>query len=374
MFLTQRYVAEAVPNTRIRHLGDGTIEAVCDDADTGTAYKYRVSGITAQVKKYMLYGRKSGVNTRFYTKKIMRALNRPVGLTIPKTDLCGVNKRDSTFTRFHKFLKTGPSDSEITEFVVSVGFSEKHTPFVLKFCKSVKSVKNATSRKRVWDTMKVPQVLGTSVDAELKALFNGKRLDDLSDIAKNVIRTLKALNIVRMGGGTPVANTFHTRHTKCGTCRRIGEDQGFFTEVDFWGYDERFNQVCVFEFKLLTTDMLTEDTYRRYNFQLWLTSVMFNMTYPQLAHRTKAYIIVYQVADSSLHIFPCAKPQIHEATKRFFPFLRCLCAPMLRDVFGKHLGNPGVPLFPKRAPSKFAEECLARRYYDCFKSEPIVIQ
>lgn len=94
-------------------------------------------------------------------------------------------------------------------------------------------------------------------------------------------------------------------------------------------YDTVAKKMVLLELKTRHNDVLDRATIWRYNTQLWLTWLMFAITYPSIAERTTAYLVIVRPGTSVVHIRNCMKPTVSKTMRLKFPWLTCFCMQVL---------------------------------------------
>ncbi|KAE8287280.1 hypothetical protein D5F01_LYC13318 [Larimichthys crocea] len=130
-----------------------------------------------------------------------------------------------------------------------------------------------------------------------------RRLWDRSRLSTVIGTTLEALRLTPICAGLKVASVptpdrcskpgAYTYHNNCTRgCTSIHPRWGCFTEVDLVAHDTVKNNIALLELKTRSSDILDRHTLWRYNTQLWLTWLMFSLTYPSMAERSAAYLVI----------------------------------------------------------------------------------
>lgn len=203
-------------------------------------------------------------------------------------------------------------------------------------------VPSLMASRRVWDKACMSTYIGTAVDSDCKDVYNGKKTrEQVGPVARLVLAQLEALLLTPICGGLRVAcvpspdvcsinSDRYTYHNQCTEgCRGIRSNWGFFTEVDMIAYDPVTNRIVLLELKTRHNDVLDRAAIWRYNTQLWLTWLMFSITYPAFAERTSAYLVIVRPGTNVVHIRPCMKPSISKSMRLKFPWLTCFCTRVL---------------------------------------------
>lgn len=198
------------------------------------------------------------------------------------------------------------------------------------------------SCRHLWDKHNLSTNIGKMVDSQCKDVFNGKKnISDVGPVSRLVLAQLKALLLSPLCAGLKVAglpspdmcvspNGSYTYHNRCVRgCSSIRDTWGFYTEVDLVAYDTFANNVVLLELKTRNNDVLDSETLWRYNTQLWLTWIMFSLTYPSLAERSAAYLVIVRPGTNDVTIRSCARPNLSQQLRRKFPWLTCFCKQVL---------------------------------------------
>ena len=106
-----------------------------------------------------------------------------------------------------------------------------------------------------------------------------------------------------------------------------------YTEVDLVAHDTVRDNVVLLELKTRNRDILDAVTLRRYNTQLWLTWLMFSLTYPSMAERSAAYLVIIRPGTNQVTIRSCLRPTISQKIRKVFPLLTCFCSQVLNCLF-----------------------------------------
>lgn len=201
---------------------------------------------------------------------------------------------------------------------------------------------NLETCRRIWDKHGLSSCIGRTVDAQCKAVFNGKSsLDAAGPVARLVVTQLAALHLKPVCGGLRVAaipnpdvdsqvQGTYTYHNRCTLgCTGIRDGWGFYTEVDLVAHDTERNETVIIELKTRNNDTLDRATLWRYNLQLWLTWVMFSLTYPSMAERSAAYLVIIRPGTNRVTVRSCFKPTLSKTLRGKFPWLCCFCPQVL---------------------------------------------
>lgn len=195
--------------------------------------------------------------------------------------------------------------------------------------------------RRLWDRSRLSAAIGTAVDAQCKDVFNGKKTEsEVGPVSRLILTQLKALRLTPICAGLKVAGVptpdrfsepgAYRYHNGCTRgCRSISADGGFFTEVDLVAHDTVKGNVALLELKTRSSDILDRHTLWRYNTQLWLTWVMFSLTYPSMAERSAAYLVIIRPGTNQVTIRNCLRPTISRSMRDKFPWLNCFCRQVL---------------------------------------------
>ncbi|KAI4797377.1 hypothetical protein KUCAC02_025106 [Chaenocephalus aceratus] len=85
----------------------------------------------------------------------------------------------------------------------------------------------------------------------------------------------------------------YTYHNGCMQgCKSIRGTWGFYTEVDLVAHDPVTGKIVLLELKTRNKDVLDQAAMWRYNAQAWQTWMMFLLTYPSMAERSAAYLVI----------------------------------------------------------------------------------
>lgn len=195
--------------------------------------------------------------------------------------------------------------------------------------------------RRLWDRSRMSTVIGVAVDAQCKDVFNGKkRLREVGPVSRLILTQLKALRLAPICAGLKVASVptpdrlrkpgSYTYHNGCRRgCKSIRCTWGFYTEVDLVAHDTVKGDVVLLELKTRNKDILDQATLWRYNTQLWLTWLMFSLTYPSMSERSAAYLVIVRPGTNQVTIRSCLRPTISKTMRRKFPWLNCFCSQVL---------------------------------------------
>lgn len=203
-------------------------------------------------------------------------------------------------------------------------------------------VPSVAACRRVWDKTRMSTHIGVAVDADCKDVFNGKKTKpQVGPVSQLILTQLEALHLRPICGGLRVAGIpspdrcsgakkRYTYHNRCvAGCKGIQPDWGFYTEIDMVAYDTVTNTVALLELKTRHSDVLDKATLWRYNTQLWLTWVMFSVTYPSAAQRSTAHLVIVRPGTNLVRIRSCTKPTVSKSMRRNFPWLTCFCTQVL---------------------------------------------
>lgn len=200
--------------------------------------------------------------------------------------------------------------------------------------------------KRLWDTHRVSACIGVTVDLECKEVYNGKKVkEQTGPISRLILTQLEGLLLQPMCGGVKVAGIptpdrvldergNYTFHNNCADgCESLASSAtAFYTEIDLVAYDTVSNTIALLELKTRHNDVLDKVTLLRYNTQLWLSWLMFSLTYPSMAEQTSAYLVIIRPGTNHVTIRRCARPYLSKRLKRGFPWLSCLCSQVLNAL------------------------------------------
>lgn len=195
--------------------------------------------------------------------------------------------------------------------------------------------------RRLWDRSRLSTSIGIAVDAQCKDVFNGKKkIRDVDPVSRLILTQLKALRLTPVCAGLKVAGVptpdrfsvpgYYTYHNGCTQgCTSLRDTWGFYTEVDLVAHDTVKGNVALLELKTRNSDILDKETLWRYNTQLWLTWVMFSLTYPSMAERSAAYLVIIRPGTNQVTIRSCLRPTISKSIRKKFPWLNCFCPQVL---------------------------------------------
>lgn len=196
--------------------------------------------------------------------------------------------------------------------------------------------------RRLWDRIRMSASIGVSVDAECKDVFNGRReKSEVGPVSRLILTQLEALRLTPMCAGLKVAGIpspdrvrgragSYTYHNECREgCTDIGDKRAFYTEVDLVAHDTVTDTVALLEVKTRHNDVLDQATLWRYNTQLWLTWVMFSLTYPSVAERSTAYLVIIRPGTNQVRMRSCMRPTLSKTMRDKFPWLTCFCSQVL---------------------------------------------
>ena len=202
------------------------------------------------------------------------------------------------------------------------------------------------SAEQVWNKLDLSTDVDYAVHQDCKEVFNGKKTQlQVCNVARLILTQLAALKVNRRMGGVQVAsiprpdiweanhvqNAARTYHNRCSKgCKGIQEDWCSSTEVDMVGYDTVTNKTVLFELKTRDSDVLDEETLACYNCQLWLTWMMFSITYPSSAEDTLGYLLIVRPGASHVSILNCYRPTITRALREKYPWITCFCPQVFR--------------------------------------------
>lgn len=251
------------------------------------------------------------------------------------------------FTRVLQDLHRNP-DSKldwVVDYVKSLNVSERKASElragVLRLFASNK-VPSLSACRRLWDKARMSTHIGVAVDADCKDVFNGKKNRyQVGPMSQLILAQLEALRLHPIRGGLrvacipspdqfSVATRQYTYHNRCTAgCKSVQKDWGFYTKIDMVAYDTVAKKMVLLELKTRHNDVLDRATIWRYNTQLWLTWLMFAITYPSIAERTTAYLVIVRPGTSVVHIRNCMKPTVSKTMRLKFPWLTCFCMQVL---------------------------------------------
>lgn len=249
------------------------------------------------------------------------------------------------YTKVIRDLNENPDSALewIPDYIDSLNAPESKGPVIRDTILRLHKYKALTPEacRRAWDDNNMSASLGTLVDAQCKSVYNGKRaLSEAGPVARLVLTQLKALRLTPICAGLKVAgiprpDAFgkpgrYTYHNQCTRgCTSIGANWGFYTEVDLVAHDTVQNTVALLELKTKNTDIIDQATLWRYNTQLWLTWVMFSLTYPSMAERSAAYLVIVRPGTNKVTMRQCLKPTLSKTLRKKFPWLNCFCSQVL---------------------------------------------
>lgn len=251
------------------------------------------------------------------------------------------------FTRVLQDLQRNPESKLdwVVDYVKSLNGSDRKAwelrAGVVRLFLSNK-VPSLSACRRLWDKARMSTHIGVAVDADCKDVFNGKKSrDQVGPVSQLILAQLEALHLRPICGGLrvacipspdqcSVATQQYTYHNRCTAgCKSIQKDWGFYTEIDMVAYDTASKKIVLLELKTRHNDMLDRATIWRYNTQLWLTWLMFSITYPSVAERTTACLVIVRPGTSVVHVRNCMKPTISKTMRLNFPWLTCFCTQVL---------------------------------------------
>ena len=193
--------------------------------------------------------------------------------------------------------------------------------------------------RRLWNRSRLSTSIGVAVDAQCKDVFNGKKqIHAVGPVSRLVLTQLAALRLTPICAGIKVAGiprpdkvgVPYTYHNGCTRgCAAIRDTWGFYTEVDLVAHDTVRGNVALMELKTRNNDILDKATLWRYNTQLWLTWVMFSLTYPSMAERTAAYLVIIRPGTNQVTVRSCLRPTISKSLRSKFPWLNSFCSQVL---------------------------------------------
>ena len=200
--------------------------------------------------------------------------------------------------------------------------------------------------EQVWNKLDLSAEVDNAVRRDCRDVFNGIKTERLvCNVAKLILTRLAALKVDRYEGGVRVAgiprpdqrgpsnvqNVHRTYHNRCSNgCKGIQEDWCSSAEVDMVGHDTVTNTTVLFGLKTGDSDVLDDRTLARYNCQLWLTWMMFSLTYPSIAERTLGYLIIVRPGADHVTILNCYRPTITKALRERYPWITCFCPQVFR--------------------------------------------
>lgn len=94
-------------------------------------------------------------------------------------------------------------------------------------------------------------------------------------------------------------------------------------------HDTVKDTIALLELKTRNTDIVDQATLWRYNTQLWLTWVMFSLTYPSMAEQSAVYLVIVRPGTNKGTIRNCLKPTLSKTLRKKFPWLNCFCSQVL---------------------------------------------
>lgn len=278
------------------------------------------------------------------------------GITKALDSLKCINKRRSTshnmismdlYTRVIEDLSTNPESllEWVPEYVRNLNAPESSSKGVvmrdgLLQLIHAKALSHQACRW-LWDRNCLSTVIGTTVDMQCKDVFNGKKTEsEVGPVSRLILTQLKALHLTPICAGLKVASVptpdrfsepgAYTYHNRCTQgCKSISHGWGFFTEVDLVAHDTVKGNIALLELKTRSSDILDPHTLWRYNTQLWLTWVMFSLTYPSMAERSAAYLVIIRPGTNQVTIRSCLRPTISRSMRDKFPWLKCFCRQVL---------------------------------------------
>lgn len=195
--------------------------------------------------------------------------------------------------------------------------------------------------RRLWARSRLSTAIGTTVDAQCKDVFNrNKTVSEVGLVSRLILTQLEALRLTPICAGLKVASVptpdrfskpgAYTYHNNCTRgCTSIHPRWGCFTEVDLVAHDIVKDNIALLELKTRSSDILDRHTLWRYNTQLWLTWLMFSLTYPSMAERSAAYLVIIRPGTNQVTIRNCMRPTITSVIRNKFPFLNCFCPQVL---------------------------------------------
>ena len=295
-------------------------------------------------RKHGVMYAKSTADQRWYkVNGITKPLNR---LKWNKKDSIGHNMINmDIYTRLVKDVNDNPDSSIewVPDYLRNLNVPEsKVSKFKEALLRLVKSKSLTLSNSRLlWDNSRMSIGIGVAVDMECKDVFNGKKnVCDVGLVSRLILTQLKALRLTPICAGLKVAGvprpdrfsepksyTYHNRCTR--GCKSLCDTWGLYTEVDLVAHDTVKDNVALLEVKTRNRDILDAVTLKRYNTQLWLTWVMFSLTYPSMAERSAAYLVIIRPGTNQVSIRSCSRPTISETIRKTFPLLTCFCSQVL---------------------------------------------
>ena len=321
---------------------------------------YRVQGVTKTLGKISGYGKDKKNSTNMITmdlfRRVVADIHRKGGVEsvnlewlVPYLTTLNVPGHDAV--RFREAL---------ARKIASPGFG-------------------AETCRRLWDSLSLSITIGIAVDHQCKLAFNDPSVDNsrLGLVTQLVLAQLEALGLQRVCAGVKVANLPrpdqssckpHAYHNGCKLgCRKLRADWGFYTEVDMVAYDPVTDKFVLLELKTRNSDVIDRRTLWRYNTQLWLTQMMFSLTYPSMAYNTTAYLVIVRPGTNHVEIKSCFRPTISRSMKTHFPWLMCLC-PLVRDCLTPFCANMRVETTVVR------NTCRRRRLFSARRQEPVDVK
>lgn len=206
-----------------------------------------------------------------------------------------------------------------------------------------KRIPGFSACKRLWDTHRVSACIGVTVDLECKDVYNGKKIkENVGPVSRLILTQLEGLLLQPLCGGVKVAGIprpdrvldgGYTYHNNCVKgCRSLTSSSSFYTEIDLIAHDTVSNNIVLLELKTRHNDILDKISLLRYNTQLWLSWLMFSLTYPSMAMQTAAYLVIIRPGTNHVTIQRCVKPYLSKRLKRRFPWLCCFCPQVLNAL------------------------------------------
>nr|BBA49166.1 hypothetical protein ORF60-like [Oryzias latipes] len=213
---------------------------------------------------------------------------------------------------------------------------------------------NFESCRRAWDRSRMSRGIGNAVDAQCKDVFNGKKAaSETGPVSRLLLAQLEALRLKPICAGLKVAgvptpdrggSTYHNGCTR--GCGPLPGRNTFYTEVDLLAHDATTDTVALLELKTRNSDVLDAPTLWRYNAQLWLTWTMFSLTYPSVAERSNAYLVIVRPGTNTVTIRSCLRPSVTKTLRTKFPWINCLC-PQVLNCLTPTCVNVRVQAYPK---------------------------
>lgn len=314
---------------------------------------YKMQGITKTLSKFCGYTKYKKNSTNMITmdlfRRIIADIHRKGGVERVKLEwlvpyLTTLNVPDHDAVRFHKAM---------ARTIMSPGFG-------------------AETCRRLWESLHLSATIGIVVDFQCKLAFNNSTVEicELGPVTQLVLAQLEALGLQRVCAGVKVANLPrpdqssckpHTYHNRCKRgCRKIRANWGFYTEVDLVAYDPMTKKFVLIELKTRNSDVIDRRTLWRYNAQLWLTWMMFSLTYPSMVYHTTAYLVVVRPGSNHVEIKSCFRPTISRSMKTYFPWLMCLC-PLVRDCLTPFCSNMRIETTVSRNTYQSRRRLAVRR-------------